>query len=657
MATTKTPDDFYKEYKDRAVCHLSGATSNYQCVCAFKEFLWWCGAGYGQYSHDSVGGNADQLVNGLMSKYAQHFVRVNNNAQIQDGDWVIWAYDGTGHIAMAYGGGKYAFGQNQCVSGVPKGPQGGQKFTLVSRSFTNRLGAWRWKEWKTGVGESAFSSIGMPSTNADESFGVNTTLPVATVDYTKLTPYIVELNRNSPDNADISKLKNNKVVGILVEGGTYFTKNGQKEENFRNPKLDSQIRKAVDNKMPFGLYLTARAKSVDDVKKEMYEFSFLARKYPPSLGAWLKLELQEDKNKNKPIIERYQQEFEWLGLKYKIGFMATEDQLSKQVEWADLKDDWLLWVNNHVKSLSEIDKLLDPMFFDIPYTGVPDTSNAISNIGVSGSGTGKYSDANASEAQKRVVANAKANNGTRAATYGYCAAWVSGIYEKSGLGYPGGDAYTWWTRWRSTGSTDTSNMPLGVPVIFNKSASNQMYGHIGIHVGNGMIAHNKGGVAIQTVQEVAKWTGASVAGWVWANGKVLQQPTQITSTTSSTVAATAGAAIPNNLSGWKSGVASAYGGFQDASIADNQRTATGDAVTESSMGVAIPMAWNRRDLYMNKHKVFIKYNNKIVQATINDCGGMGGGSRALDLQPGVTKAFGVVGASNWGLRTVEYIIQ
>ncbi len=43
-----------------------------------------------------------------------------------------------------------------------------------------------------------------------------------------------------------------------------------------------------------------------------------------------------------------------------------------------------------------------------------------------------------------------------------------------------------------------------------------------------------------------------------------------------------------------------------------------------------------------------------VLATVNDCGYMGGGSRSLDLQPGVWKAFGFSSCNDWGLRTVSY---
>ena len=52
----------------------------------------------------------------------------------------------------------------------------------------------------------------------------------------------------------------------------------------------------------------------------------------------------------------------------------------------------------------------------------------------------------------------------------------------------------------------------------------------------------------------------------------------------------------------------------------------------------------------------ISYDGMTVYAVINDCGGMGGGSRSLDLQPGVWKAFGYSSCDDWGLRTVSYRI-
>lgn len=105
--------------------------------------------------------------------------------------------------------------------------------------------------------------------------------------------------------------------------------------------------------------------------------------------------------------------------------------------------------------------------------------------------------------------------------------------------------------------------------------------------------------------------------------------------------------------GWRTGVASAYGGSSDASTPNPGTTATGAICNDSSMGVAVPMSWPNYRSYLGR-AVEIKYGGKTVIATVNDCGSMGGGSRALDLQPGVFKAFGFSTCQAWGVRTVSY---
>lgn len=105
--------------------------------------------------------------------------------------------------------------------------------------------------------------------------------------------------------------------------------------------------------------------------------------------------------------------------------------------------------------------------------------------------------------------------------------------------------------------------------------------------------------------------------------------------------------------GWQTGVASAYGGKTDPSTPNPGTTATGAVCDDNSMGVAVPMSLSGyRKLF--GRTVEISYGGKTVYATVNDCGGLGGGSRALDLQPGVWKAFGFSSCKAWGLRTVSY---
>lgn len=57
------------------------------------------------------------------------------------------------------------------------------------------------------------------------------------------------------------------------------------------------------------------------------------------------------------------------------------------------------------------------------------------------------------------------------------------------------------------------------------------------------------------------------------------------------------------------------------------------------MGVSIPINTPNLSSYYGR-SVQIKLKGKIVIGTINDCGGLNGGSRCMDVQPGIFHSFG-----------------
>lgn len=114
-----------------------------------------------------------------------------------------------------------------------------------------------------------------------------------------------------------------------------------------------------------------------------------------------------------------------------------------------------------------------------------------------------------------------------------------------------------------------------------------------------------------------------------------------------------GSTVTDSSTGWQTGVASAYGGSSDPNTPNPGTTATGALCDDNSMGVAIPMSWPNYSSYLGR-SVEISYGGMTIVATVNDCGYMGGGSRSLDLQPGVFKAFGFNTCQAWGVRTVSY---
>lgn len=134
-------------------------------------------------------------------------------------------------------------------------------------------------------------------------------------------------------------------------------------------------------------------------------------------------------------------------------------------------------------------------------------------------------------APANVVADVAANNkGTFPPNAGWCAAWVSGVYNAAGVAPPHGNAIDYWNKWQSTGSTSMTDIPVGAAVISSGAGyDGAVYGHIGIHIGGGIIANNVGYCKIETIESFAASATATCQGhrgyigWVWPNGNVLSQ--------------------------------------------------------------------------------------------------------------------------------------
>lgn len=146
-------------------------------------------------------------------------------------------------------------------------------------------------------------------------------------------------------------------------------------------------------------------------------------------------------------------------------------------------------------------------------------------IKVESSSNNKYG--NISSLRELVAAMARDNQGTQPCISGYCAKWVSGIYQAAGCGYPGGNAIDYWTRWGSSGSTRTDNIPVGAVVVGSGSGSElgNLYGHVGIYIGNGMVADNIGRHRITTLEAWIAYNAGvcqgyrGFIGWVWPYGQ------------------------------------------------------------------------------------------------------------------------------------------
>lgn len=148
-------------------------------------------------------------------------------------------------------------------------------------------------------------------------------------------------------------------------------------------------------------------------------------------------------------------------------------------------------------------------------------ASLIYNIGgVSGSGSIDikdldFSNETVNDTQKKIVAVA-----TNSAKYGisarsgYCQAWVADVYQavtgSRGSAHCALCAADMWAV-----SSDFSQIPVGATVY---GYSSSKYGHVGIYIGNGMVAHNIGEIKIQSLESWIK-TYKGFA-WGWENGYI-----------------------------------------------------------------------------------------------------------------------------------------
>lgn len=84
---------------------------------------------------------------------------------------------------------------------------------------------------------------------------------------------------------------------------------------------------------------------------------------------------------------------------------------------------------------------------------------------------------------------------------GWCAMWVSQVYQNAGLGYIGGNACDLYKRYAFT--SDTSKLEVGMLVMVESSSSGTeaglRYGHVGIYIGDGKVIDNIGKVRVTTL--------------------------------------------------------------------------------------------------------------------------------------------------------------
>ena len=173
--------------------------------------------------------------------------------------------------------------------------------------------------------------------------------------------YMITIDRNSREIA-YGKMKKLGVIGVNIEGGYLFDSSHNKVK-YRNPKLMKQVDQCKRSNMLYSLYVETRADSVQEALEELYEVQLLLATYPPDLGIWLVTHFtNKNKTKNNAILDVYYEYLVRFGMKYKMGLYVNPGQL-KVIDWSKHSDNWYLWLDSHIPSLSNISELLTPQFF------------------------------------------------------------------------------------------------------------------------------------------------------------------------------------------------------------------------------------------------------------------------------------------------------
>lgn len=184
-----------------------------------------------------------------------------------------------------------------------------------------------------------------------------------TPDYTQIKANVVFVDRNTKSLTE-ELLWQSKAVGLFAEAGRLFDESHIKQNTYVNPLLEMQVSVAKNLNVQYGLVPIVRARSTNEAKEELKWLRIYIQKYVPPLGVWLKLDLAKNTAMNDLILAEYKDILIRSGLKNKMGLYATRSQLSL-VDWDKWQDDYFLWLIDHVENMSEIDKLLDPTFFDL----------------------------------------------------------------------------------------------------------------------------------------------------------------------------------------------------------------------------------------------------------------------------------------------------
>jgi len=176
---------------------------------------------------------------------------------------------------------------------------------------------------------------------------------------TETKPYLITLNRLS-NVPPATVFNQQRISGAIVEVSDYFDIITHRPNSIiYNARLQSQLEALIKYDVPFGLYLTLRARNVSEVNVEFNAFFNVAQYIKPQIGIWVKrMFTQSTKTTNDAMIQRSFNILSARKYENQIGLYLSNNDLNN-ITWSMHKDRWLLWIDNHIRNNIELVNLVE----------------------------------------------------------------------------------------------------------------------------------------------------------------------------------------------------------------------------------------------------------------------------------------------------------
>ena len=185
------------------------------------------------------------------------------------------------------------------------------------------------------------------------------------IDYTKLNPYVVMIDRTTNTNVNFYQMSENQIVGAILEAGYLYSSPGHNKVKFKQPNFDILKKKIDKSSLEVGYFFTARAITTEEAASEIHELYSVLKNNLGKLGVWVKIEFpSSNRAVNDKILDYYYTALVKYGYIRKLVIYATEENL-KKISWDKHKNKWILCLIDHVEDESNLKVLLDPEFFDV----------------------------------------------------------------------------------------------------------------------------------------------------------------------------------------------------------------------------------------------------------------------------------------------------